>query len=171
MEVNEGFELLTNALKNKDWFRDVGVDKSGRYVVYVSHMNMETMTLVPDNVLGKQVLVHYFSSKNSCRENFVSNANHVPFAMAPMLGLAFESDEVEELSSDLLEIDVDDLISALERLEKDCGSNTLQDIFYEIHDGKNAVTNLSARYPEVRNALSKLYDEYGFDIVYEELDG
>jgi hypothetical protein len=81
------------------------------------------------------------------------------------------SDGIEELSSDLLENDIGELIDELSRLEKICGSNTLQDIFYEIHDGKNAVTNLSDRYPLIKGSLQSLYDEYGFDVIYEELDG
>ena len=63
------------------------------------------------------------------------------------------------------------LQNELTRLEKVCGSFTLQDIFYEIQDGKNAVTNLSSRYPEVHQAMKRLFDEYGFDVIYEELDG
>jgi hypothetical protein len=70
-----------------------------------------------------------------------------------------------------LELSVRALTDELDRLEKLCGSNILQDIFYEVHDQKNAVTNLSARYPEVRTRIQKLYDKYGFNAIYEELDG
>lgn len=70
-----------------------------------------------------------------------------------------------------LELSVRALTDELDRLEKLCGSNVLQDVFYEVHDGENAVTNLSARYPEVRRRVQKIYDKYGFDVIYEELDG
>jgi hypothetical protein len=68
-------------------------------------------------------------------------------------------------------LDINLLIKELDRLEKICGSNPLQDIFYEIHDGDNCVTNLSIKYPDVSSSMRRLYDEYGFDVIYEELDG
>jgi len=70
-----------------------------------------------------------------------------------------------------LELSVRALTDELDRLERICGSNILQDIFYEVQDGKNAVTNLSAKFPEVRQRMEKLHAKYGFDIIYEELDG
>lgn len=180
MDTREGIDLLTSMLKEKDWFCEVGTDNIGRFVVYVKYMNMETMTSVPDKMLGVQVLVHFIASKTAKREDFTNNANHVPFAKAPepapkpVLELVMEPDfmdDLEELPSNLLENDLSVLTDELDRLEKMCGSNALQDIFYEIHDGKNAVTNLSDRYPEVKKGLSKLYDEYGFDVIYEEIPG
>lgn len=171
---DEGLELLTSMFFEREWFCEAGKDDIGRYVVYVKRMNMETMTSIPDMMLGKQVLVHFIGSKTARREDFTTNGNHVPFARVeynPLPKLAPVSDGIEELSSDLLENDIGELIDELSRLEKICGSNTLQDIFYEIHDGKNAVTNLSDRYPLIKNSLQSLYDEYGFDIIYEELDG
>jgi hypothetical protein len=73
--------------------------------------------------------------------------------------------------TDTQELSIRYLENELDRLERACGSNTLQDIFYEIKDAHNAVTNLSARYPEVRTALERLFDQYGFDVIYENLDG
>lgn len=70
-----------------------------------------------------------------------------------------------------LELSVRALTDELDKLERLCGSNILQDIFYEVHDRGNAVTNLSAKFPEVRQRMEKLHDKYGFDIIYEELDG
>lgn len=174
MEVSEGLDSLTQMFKDRDWFCEVGMDTIGRYVVYVKFMNLEVYTSIPDMMLGKQVLVHFIASKTARREDFTNNATHVPFskpAPAPKLELVVEDDGIEELSSDYLENDLGDLLKELDRLEKMCGSNALQDIFYEIHDGKNAVTNLSDRYPVVRDSLRNLYDEYGFDVIYEELDG
>lgn len=174
--MDEGLELLASMFKDSDWFSEVGTDNLGRYVVYVKYKNKDNMALVPDKVMGKQVLVHFLVSKVAKREDFTNNGNHIPFANLvkradlPTLELVLD-DGFEELSSDLLEIDLGDLTRELDRLEKSCGSNTLQDLFYEIHDKKNAVTNLSSRYPEVRASLESLYNEYGFDVIYEELDG
>jgi hypothetical protein len=170
---DEGLELLTSMFFEREWFCEAGKDDIGRYVVYVKRMNMETMTSIPDMMLGKQVLVHFIGSKTARREDFTTNGNHVPFARVeynPLPKLAPVSDGIEELSSDLLENDIGELIDELSRLEKICGSNILADVFFEVHDGKNAVTNLSDRYPTVRDAVVKLYDEYGFDVIYEELE-
>lgn len=80
-------------------------------------------------------------------------------------------DEVDDLSSSEEDKSLSHLIAELDKLERQCGSNTLQDIFYEIHDGNNAVTEWSKRYPDVRKTLEKLYQQYGFDVIYEEMDG
>jgi len=176
MELNEGISLLTSMFKEQPWFCEVGTDSIGRFVVYVKYMNKETQA-IPDRMLGVQVLVHFIASKTARADQFTTNGNHVPFSKPPappVLELVREPDELddlEELPSNLLEFDVADLIKRLDKLERICGSNALQDIFYEVHDKDNAVTNLSARYPEVREAMQELYDEYGFDVVYEELDG
>lgn len=69
-----------------------------------------------------------------------------------------------------LELSVRTLTDELDRLEKLCGSNILGEIFFEENDGKNAVTNLSAKYPEVRKRIHRLYELYGFDVIYEELE-
>jgi hypothetical protein len=164
---DEGLVLLTNLLSDKDWF--CGAEHEGnRYVVYVKHMNLETMTVVPDEVLGRQVVAHFISHKKASREQFTTNGTRVPFSKPAVIA---PSESIEDLSSDLLESDIDLLIKELDRLERVCGSRTLQDIFYEVHDQQNAVTSYSAKYPDVRTTMQSLYDEYGFDVIYEELDG
>jgi hypothetical protein len=175
--MNEGIEFLTNKFKDKDWFCEVGLDNIGRYVVYVKYSCMETLTLEPDMLFGKQVLVAFIRSKTARAEDFTTNATRVPFAktvddlVGDILAPQEIGDEIEELSSDVLEIDIEDLTDELDRLERLCGTNALQDIFYEIQDGNDSVTNLSARYPDVRVSLEQLYEKYGFDLIYEELDG
>lgn len=168
--TNEGLESLTGMFKNCDWFCETGLDNIGRYVVYVKYMNMEVMTSVPDTMLGKQVLIHFIGSKTARRENFtntISTSNVVPVVAPTPAPL----EEPDVLAPEYSESNIAELLKELDRLEKICGSNALQDIFYEIHDGKNAVTNLSDRYPLVKEGLMDLYDRYGFDVIYEELDG
>lgn len=177
MEISEGFDLLSNMFKDRDWFYDIGLDQYGRIVVYVKYMCQETLHDIPDKVADKQVLVHFAASKTATAEQFTNQPDHEPFPLVNRIMDASNDAEfvdkngVVELPSSYLENDVADLCRELDRLERVCGSNILQDIFYEIHDGKNAVTNLSAKYPEVKSKLVKLYDEYGFDVIYEELDG
>lgn len=167
--MEEDLKLLTETYQNYDWFHSVGVDSSKRYVIYVTRMGLDVWAAVPDKFQGVQVLCHFAGSKTSNPNQYVSPG--VVVQANPVVTLVSVEDEVEELPSSFLEADLSELCRELDRLEKQCGSNCLQDIFYEVHDGENAVTNLSAKYPDVRKGLEKLYDEYGFDVIYEELDG
>jgi hypothetical protein len=188
MEKSEAMEQLSQKFKGLDWFYDIGLDQYGRIVVYAHWINSEIYKLVPDKIEKFQILLHFAGSKTATREQFVTSPN------APGSGLKPFVESIEEAQAKgidtgfgqmLDEGELDQIVGAeveenksllhlqneLTRLEKACGSYTLQDIFYEIQDGKNAVTNLSSRYPEVHQAMKKLFDEYGFDVIYEELDG
>jgi hypothetical protein len=189
MNTTKGMHQLSEMFKGKDWFHDVGVDPYGRLVVYVKYACEETIRHIPDTADGIQVLVHFAGSVTARKEDFVASPSsrlviqnpdymivkrEVPKVVdisqeAEYIGQ--EEDELEELPSSFLVSDIGVLARELDRLERICGSNILQDIFYEIHDGKNAVTNLSARYTDVRDSLKELYEEYGFDVIYEEMDG
>ncbi len=168
MSIEEGMHQLSEMFKGKDWFYDIGTDQYGRIVVYVKYMCHENLHNVPDYAGGIQVLVHFAASKLASREQFVDKPGEPKKAPEPTPPVGV----VEEVAGPAEEEkSLRHLQNELDRLEKICGSYTLQDIFYEIQDGKNAVTNLSARYPEVRKGMEKLYDQYGFDVIYEELDG
>lgn len=186
MSIEEGMHQLSEQFKSRDWFYDVGTDQYGRIVVYVKYMNHETLHDVPDRAGGIQVLVHFATSKTATREQFVDSpkpsigitptqfVQKAREAQANGVDVGFGQliDQLdEEIISGSDEKSIRYLQDELEKLEKICGSYTLQNIFYEIQDGKNAVTNLSVRYPEVRQRMEKLYDMYGFDVIYEELDG
>jgi hypothetical protein len=169
MDSNEALKQLAGQFGREEWFHSTGLDQYGRLVVYVKHMNHATLHDIPDFVDGKQVLVHFAGSLLATRDQFTNRQDtpgstlkaHVPE----------EPTVEEEVGSEEEEKSILFLQKELDRLEKICGSNTLQDIFYESHDRENAVTNLSARYPEVRERIEKLYTMYGFDVIYEELDG
>lgn len=164
MDFTEGMEQLSQLCKNKDWFFDIGTDALNRYVVYVKFMNDETLSL-PDNVAGRQVLVHFAFSKTATREQFTNTESLYKFSPLETI------EELVTYENDSDEKSILYLTRELDRLEKQCGSKALQDIFYEVHDRQNAVTFLSEKYPEVRSEMERLYNEYGFDVVYEELDG
>ncbi len=139
------------SIKNKDWFFDLGEDQFGRYVVYTKYMCNETLYNIPDKIDNKQVLVHLASYLLANKNSFIE-----------ILDKNLKESQENELEGS-------DLSFKLNYLESKCGENILQDLFFEIHDGKNSVTNLSSKYPEVKEELSKLYFEYGFDVIYEEL--
>jgi len=175
--MQEGLRELEILLDPYDWFCEV-VAEARRYVVYVSHMNAIQDTVIPDFVQGHQVVVHFAASAPDAKNDFVNQVSTRLPAYVPSI-----EEKVDYIP------DLDDAAAAayhdslgkpetinllcreLDRLEKQCGSNILQDIFYEIHDNKNAVTNLRSKFPDVHQGLMKLYNEYGFDTIYEELDG
>lgn len=172
MDIKESLVAINNLFKNRDWFHSVEVINN-KIIVYVDTMSGDILRAVPNSINGHEVFLHYARSKVINKTEFIYNPQ--PYlnlvAMVPDGDDTFlaGNPKVEELSSELLEYDITELVTELDRLEKICGVNTLADIFFEEHDGINAVTNLSARYPEVKSAIHKLYEIYGFDIIYEEL--
>jgi hypothetical protein len=154
-------EELFNLLKDQDWFYDIGIDPHGRYVVFVKTMNQTILSSIPYHFDGKQVLCHYSSFKDADKYNFIYPSN-TPKISFPKEVLPPKIDEEE--------LDLDALVKELDRLEELCGFNILNDIFYEVHDHKNAVTNLSEKFPQVRKSMDKLYLQYGFDVLYDLLE-
>ena len=69
----------------------------------------------------------------------------------------------EEDEVDLLNNEIKDLLFSL-------GKEKITNIFFEIHDGDDSVTELSNIYPKERNRLEKLYEEYGFDVLFDLLE-
>jgi len=158
--------------KDKPWFHSMEQEVSGRIVVYVKYMDKEVLTGVPDTLDGKQVVVHFVGAKLATREMFTDNPSMRPSFVSsePITTPVLVPDEVDAMTSVDEDKSLSYLISELERLERQCGSNTLADIFFEIKDQGNAVTEWSKRYPDVRKDLETLYDSYGFDVLYEELE-
>lgn len=165
---------LHDKYKDRDWFHSVGEDEFHRYVVYVKYMNKETLYDIPDTMGGVQVLVHFAASKMAQADQFMVKPGLTDIKSGTLLPPPTE--EIVDIVGSVIGSNTEDkslrhLQNELDKLEKACGTYTLQDIFYEIQDGKNAVTNMSSRYPDVRKAMEKLYQQYGFDVIYEELDG
>jgi hypothetical protein len=181
--------------RDQAWFHSME-HEAGRFVVYVKYMDKEVFAGVPDTIDGEQVVIHFAGAKLATREMFTDNLSAPGATLKQHVPLGYHSiprregngelpaydreidvsavvlrDEVDDLSSSEEDKSLSHLIAELDKLERQCGSNTLQDIFYEIHDGNNAVTEWSKRYPDVRKTLEKLYQQYGFDVIYEEMDG
>jgi hypothetical protein len=140
MELN-----LFDTIKNKEWFDSVTICKD-KVIVYTKFMNSEVFSSVPDSHEGKRILLNFAASKNLTKENFI---------------------ETIVLTKEI-ELDKDKLIFNLKNLSNEFGANLVETIFYEIHDGDNRITNLSEKYPFLKEKLQNLYDEYGFDIIYGE---
>lgn len=179
LTLNEGLDYLKENLQNKDWFYSTSLNENNKIVVYVNYMSKDILQHVPLHIAGYHVLVHFAAAEKAKRDNFTDTVKP-KFLQTPAEEILSNEDEIGSYDvaslvdlTDELDVDINEqyLISELERLEKICGSHILQDLFYEAHDQDNAVTNLSAKFPEVRQAMDKLYKEYGFDVIYNELDG
>lgn len=158
MNTQETIQTLKKQFQSKDWFFDIDQDNFNRIVIYVKYLSSEVIASIPDRLGGHSILAHFASSKIADSKQFIADASiwqppkPEPAVIAPP--------PVKPPHSDL--------IGELDRLALICGDNILQDIFYEIHDGKNALTNLSPKFPEVRKSMKKLYDMYGFETINEE---
>jgi hypothetical protein len=164
MDVREATNMIVNQFQDREWFANAVAQDSilpHQVIVLTKWQSKDILMEIPETFAGYQVLVHFSSSKP-----IVSplSTHFAPASSEP------EPDE-SQVSESMRPLDINYLIKELDRLERLCGSRTLQDIFYEIHDGKNAVTNMSSKYSEVRIPLEKLYNSFGFDVIYEEIDG
>jgi hypothetical protein len=130
-------------------------------IVYTLWQSSEVLSSIPEYIEGYRVLVRF--SCSLVETPLVKKAELGSFNCLPLKTIPSPAPVVE--------LNINLLTRELDRLEKICGSHTLQDVFYEIHDGKNAVTDMSKRYPEVRTSLEELFATYGFDVIYEEIDG
>jgi len=145
-------DQLNQICDGKDWFNGIDVDTAGRYIVYANFINAEVFQTVPSTLNSKQVLIHFASNKNAKAEQF-----------------AFDPNAPTEVI-DMDDISISSLISSLDCLKKEYGSFVLETIFFEIHDGDDAITSLSPSYPVARNEMQKLYDQFGFDVLFSEFE-
>jgi hypothetical protein len=159
---NEELTAFLCLLEQHDWFCDAEIDTLGRFVVYVDRMDIPFIGSTPDRIGGYHVLFHFIASQPISKEPLVA----VPLVKNEPIILSKEVLEPEDISY----IDLLYLHSELDKLEKICGANILADLFFESHDNKNAVTNLTAKFPEIRKCVDSLYETYGFDIIYENLE-
>lgn len=138
----EQLQQLKDSLSNNPWFYDVRLDTFNRTVVYVHYMNQEVFHSI--RMITDSACIHYASYAQCTKEKYVDNLSG--------------------------ELDVDHLSSEIDYLQSICKADLLKDIFYEIHDGDDAVTNFSSTSPEVRDMLQSLYNTYGYDLLYEKLE-
>jgi hypothetical protein len=173
MSNDETISGLTQLLSNHSWFNGVGVDNFGKLIVYVSHATLEIMNAIPDKFENKRVVWQYASSKSEVVAAKYAVVYKPTYHNAPIYvpNIIPVDQPLPKYTESDIEPDLKFLISELDRLEKLCGSRVLQDLFYEVHDGKNSVTTLKNKFPEIYDDVLDLYEEFGFDIMYNELDG
>lgn len=132
--------------RDHHWFSSIE-EEFDKYIVYVHSMSREVFEIVPRKIDNKQVLIHFVQYRDFDPNSI---ANYV-----------YTLNQVEEKT---------DLKKVITNLKKDCSSSILEEIFYEVHDGDNSVTNQSWKHPKIREQLEKLYNEYGFELMYNNID-
>lgn len=170
METKDDLNYLRDKYAGYDFFDSVGLDQFGRYVVYVKYMDERVYKCVESDLDGKQVLLWYANSKPEvvrakyCTIKTLSELRpHVSTPVFVPIPMPQAPEENESLNLGALDQELD-------RLEKICGTRILGEIFFEVHDGHNAVTEYRKQYPDVFKKMQILYDEFGFDVLYEELE-
>lgn len=149
----EQLQLLKNLFSNKDWFYDVGTDSFNRPVVYVKTMSSSIFSDIRNQYQDPNLLIYYSSYAQCNKERYVS-----------VLSNSNSSSSSEE------ELDMNYLIAETLYLKSLCKKQILQDIFFEVHDKENSVTNFSKDFPEVKSIVEELYNMYGYDLLYEKLE-
>lgn len=153
--VNE----LKAKFSEKEWFDSVGYDNYGNTIVYTKYSCHETINDIPDYINGSHILVHFAVSKPSIKCKFVTEIKARSVIVDEKLSF-------EEFES---QIDLLKLTNELDSLKNIYGTDVLESIFFEVHDGVNAITNISKDYTLVRESVDNLYNKYGFDVIYDQL--
>jgi hypothetical protein len=144
---------------NRDWYSDVGYDQFGRPVLFIKYECQETIWNIPDRWYGKQLLVHFAASAADKKYITVASNSFIPEVKIKQL-----------LQENITPLPAADLHNEIWNLKRVCGIDALIDIFYECHDGDDGITQLSESFPEVRATMERLYKQFGFDALLEELD-
>lgn len=153
MENNKSLNTLNQMFKNQSWFHSVGLDEFNRPTVYAKFISPEIEKSVPRELDGKQVMLHFSATKTLTRDSFVNDKTKIQFSDSSL--------EIEDLS--ILELQ-----NKLDELSDLYSFSDIKDVFWEVHDGINAVTSVAKMFPSLKNELQKLYDEFGFDVLYTQ---
>lgn len=156
--MSSNIAQLTNILSQYDWFDFIEQDEYGRYVVYSKYINNNVRSLVPSTVENKQLLLHFSAYAHAKPEVLY-------FGKTSTLNRLLNQLEDSSLSSNDTYVVLDQIMDELELMTD--SFDRVEDIFYEIHDKQNAITNHSKNYPLVRSTLEKMYNMLGFDVLFD----
>lgn len=127
-----------------DWFESVNI-KDNKVFIYVNKMSGDIFEKIPDKFNGKPVKIHYQQSKDCNSGNYLK---HYTF---------------ESLDHDFK------LIEFVQKNTEIYGRRVMANMFYEIHDGENCLTNLKIKYPHLHTEMLIFYENYGYLSLVREL--
>jgi hypothetical protein len=143
---NKAIETLKEKLSSKDWFVGAEIDPDYKLsvVCYVSKMNTDILKEIPEKIDDENILIHF-----------------APYKPPPPITL-------DDLKKENKEIKISDIDpeSEIEHLILICGKGNLMIILDEIHnaDEKKA---MSKEFEKVASQMNALYDEFGYDILFD----
>jgi hypothetical protein len=170
MKTNEGLKFLQDKYSSYDFFDSVGLDQYGRYIVYVHFMNETVYSTVQKTLDGKQVNLWFANSKPEVVKQKYNTILTLSDLRPHYTVIEQKPTLPEPEVFDNTDLNMSELSGELDRLERVCGVRILGEIFFEVHDGHNALTDYRKQYPDVFKRLQILYDDFGFDVLYEELE-
>jgi hypothetical protein len=150
--TDNALKTLVSKFGSQSWFHSAEIEPTWKQTVilYAKEMSPEILKAVPERIEDCRVLLHFSSYKE-----LVENAKK-PIA-APVAMEEKQKKEVEEPT----------LTSRVWALKKICGKENLLSVLNEIN--AKAETKVAEEYPAVLEELTKLDDEFGYDVLYEEL--
>lgn len=153
MDINNTINSLNESLKQYGWFSGKITQDAvtpNAIVIYVTSMGLDVFEAIPSKLDGYNIKIHFESSAKL----------EEPTIILDNLDVEIEEEDV---------FDITDIHNALWNFQRICGREYMTDIFYEIVDGDDAITQRSFDYPEVRDGMEELYEEFGFDVLHDEI--
>lgn len=131
---------LLEKFSTQPWFHSIDEDQFGRIVIYTKYNNDKILSEVPYIWDDKQVLTHFAAYKEASQDRYITSL------INPLVSIR------EEIEWCLAYCSADDII----------------DLLYEIHENEEP-SALGKKYPLIKKTVQKLYDEYGFDVILDEI--
>lgn len=173
LQLSEALEQLNQKMFYYDWYaKKVAVNTMlhNSIVVYAHRIDAAVYAAVPDKIGNWDVRVHFFASYNASADSFKVDPKSFTVSKDAVFSPATIAQlKVVEPTIELTEEDFD-VSEEVWQLSKQCGWDALEEIFYEIHDGPNAITERSKDFPGVAASIKELYDLVGFDVLAEEIE-
>jgi hypothetical protein len=148
-------KTLITKFGSQAWFHSAEVEPAWKQTVilYAKEMSPEILKTVPERIDDCRVLLHFSSYKElveAAKKPIV-----VPKVAAPVVVVEEKKEEEPTLTTRVW------------GLKKICGMENLLAILNEIN--AKAETKVAEEYPTVLEELGKLDEEFGYDVVYEEV--
>lgn len=153
MNNEECVSNLKLLFSENDWFSKVGLDEYNRPTLYVKYMCDEILLNIPIKMGDKHVLVHFEKNLLSDASQYIEKANFRQLTATPK-------------STESVRVVLEKLLA---NTEINCDIDIISDIFYEVVDQDDAVTNHSESFPIVRKEMAVLFSVYGYDVIEKEI--
>jgi hypothetical protein len=150
---DDALNTLVSKFGSQSWFHSAEVEPAWKQTVilYAKEMSPEILKAVPEQIDDCRVLLHFSSYKE------LVEAAKKPIATPKVAAPVAVEEKKEEPT----------LTTRVWGLKKICGMENLLAILNEIN--AKAETKVAEEYPTVLEEVEKLDEEFGYDVVYEEV--